>query len=264
MGSVTGFGKNIGTAVRSATESIGAFALLIIDTVKKIPRRPFRVHLVTEQMENIGYYSLPIVLLTAIFTGMIMVLQTGVQLERFGAKLYAMGGAAIALTRELAPVLTSLVLAGRVGAGITAEIGTMKVTEQIDALETLATDPVQYLVVPRFIAAAIMLPVLTMLANVVGIAGGMFVAVFSLRLTFSLCYQTTLDWITFSDLYSGLAKSIVFGLVIACVGCYQGLTTTGGAEGVGKATTRAVVTGSVLILVSDYFLTEWLLKFLSL
>ena len=250
--------------IRRMTEEVGEFTCLLIDVLRKIATRPFRLKLTIEQMESIGYHSLPIVLLTSVFTGMIMVLQTGIQLERFGAKIYAMGGATIALTRELGPVLTSLVLAGRVGAGISAEIGTMKVTEQIDAMETLATDPVHYLVVPRFIAGMLMLPVLTVLSDVIGILGGMVVAKASLGLGYRLSYQTALSWMTFSDLYSGLAKTVFFGMIIALVGCFQGLKTRGGAEGVGKSTTRAVVIGSVLILISDYFLTEWLLKFLTI
>ncbi len=252
----------IGSVVNSVLQELGSFALMVLDTFRKTPARPWRWSLLLEQMESIGFNSLPIVLLTSTFTGMIMVLQTGIQLERFGAKVYAVGGATVALARELGPVLTSLVLAGRVGAGIAAELGTMKVSEQVDALETLATDPIHYLVVPRFVAACIMLPILATLSNVVGILGGMVVAKLSLGLSYRLSYRTALEWLTFEDLYSGLAKTLFFGMIISLVGCYHGMKTSGGAEGVGRSTTKAVVTGSVLILVSDYFLTEWLLTFL--
>lgn len=252
----------IGTVVNDTLRDVGSFSLMVWDTLIRIPMRPYRWRLLLQQMESIGFNSLPIVLLTATFTGMIMVLQTGVQLERFGAKVYAVGGATVALARELGPVLTSLVLAGRVGAGIAAELGTMKVSEQVDALETMATDSIHYLVVPRFVAALFMLPVLAMLSNVVGILGGMVVAKISLGLSYRLSYRTAMEWLTFEDLYSGLAKTFFFGMIISLVGCYHGMQTTGGAEGVGQATTKAVVAGSVLILISDYFLNEWFLTFL--
>lgn len=264
MGSISDILHAIGTRVSNALSAAGSFTILFLDTIRKIPMRPFRFHLFIEQMESIGVNSLPIVLLTSVFTGMIIVLQTGVQLERFGAKLYAVGGATVALARELGPVLTSLVLAGRVGAGISAELGTMKVSEQVDALEVLATDPVHYLVVPRFVAAMIMLPILAVLSLTIGLMGGILVANLSFGVTIRQSYYTVLLWLTPEDLFSGLAKTFVFGIIIAMVGCYHGLNTSGGAEGVGKATTKAVVAGSVLILISDYFLTEWFMTLFSI
>ena len=241
-------------------ETTGKLTSLFFATIYQIVKGPKRIKLTIEQMEIIGVQSLPIALLTATFTGMVLVLQTGVQLERFGGKLYAVGIAAIALTREIGPVLTSVVLAGRVGAGITAEIGTMKVTEQIDALRTLATDPINYLVAPRFIAGIIMLPLVTVLADWVGILGGVLTAKLSLGISVTQSINTAFDWLALRDFFSGIMKTSVFGGIIAIVGCYNGFETSGGAEGVGQSTTRSVVMASILILISNYFLTEWILK----
>ena len=246
--------------VTSFLEVTGNLTTLFVSTIYHIIKGPKRIKLTIEQMEIIGVQSLPIALLTATFTGMVLVLQTGVQLDRFGGKLYAVGIAAIALTREIGPVLTSVVLAGRVGAGITAEIGTMKVTEQIDALRTLATNPINYLVAPRFIAGIIMLPLVTVLADWVGIFGGVLTAKLSLGISVTQSVTTAFDWLALRDFFSGVTKTSVFGGIIAIVGCYHGFETTGGAEGVGQATTRSVVMSSILILVSNYFLTEWILK----
>jgi phospholipid/cholesterol/gamma-HCH transport system permease protein len=198
------------------------------------------------------------------FTGMVLVLQTATGLMRFAAKDIASGIAAIAFTREIGPVLTSVVLAGRVGAGIAAEVGTMKVTEQIDALRTLATNPIHYLVVPRFIAALVMLPVITVFADVVGLLGGYLVGVYNIGIPPQTYLQITRDWLALSDLTSGVFKTTVFGMIIAIVACYQGFNAEGGAEGVGRATTRAVVTGSILILISNYFLTDFIIRYSGL
>ncbi len=242
----------------------GKIVLLIFSTIKIICAKKPRINLIFQQMENVGVQSLPIALLTATFTGMVLVLQTGIQLERFGAKLYASGIAARALTREIGPVLTSIVLAGRVGAGITAEIGTMKVTEQLDAMRCMAVDLVDYLVAPRFIAALIMLPLLTILSDLVGIAGGFIVGVSSLGITPQLYFNSTLLWLEHGDLWSGIFKSIFFGGVIAIIGCHNGFEAGYGAQGVGQATTKSVVMSSITILVLDYFLTSWIIKIFSL
>jgi phospholipid/cholesterol/gamma-HCH transport system permease protein len=223
-------------------------------------RRPFRLRLILQQMEHIGYQSLPIVLLTSAFTGMVLVLQTGIGLERFGAKLAASGVAAIAFAREIGPVLTSVVLAGRVAAGIAAEIGTMRVTEQVDAMESLAVDPIHYLVVPRLLAAIIMIPALVVLADLIGILGGVVVAVTRLGLTARVYWETTFDYLTMRDFLGGLAKSPFFGAIIALIGCYCGFRVTGGAQGVGRGTTTAVVVASITILVANYFLTNIIIE----
>jgi len=247
-------------ALARFVEETGEIFLLLLGTLRALLTARPRLGMILEQMEQIGVQSLPIALLTATFTGMVLVLQTGVQLQQLGAKTLASGIAAIALCREIGPVLTSVVLAGRVGAGITAEIGTMKVTEQIDAMRALATDPVYYLVVPRFVAAIVMLPTITVLADFVGIFGGMIVGVNTLDLSSRLYLDTTFEWLSYRDYLSGILKTLVFGMIIAIIGCYQGFRTEGGAEGVGKATTRSVVMSSILILISNYFLAEWILR----
>ena len=248
------------TVIVGFIEQTGEIVLLILNTAIALLTKKPRLRMILQQMEQIGLQSLPIALLTATFTGMVLVLQTGVQLQQLGAKTLASGIAAIALCREIGPVLTSVVLAGRVGAGITAEIGTMKVTEQIDAMRSLATDPIHYLVVPRLVAAALMLPAITVLADCVGIGGGMIVGVNSLGLSSRLYLDNTFEWLSYRDYFSGIFKTVIFGIIIAIIGCYQGFRTEGGAEGVGKSTTRSVVTSSILILISNYFLAEWILR----
>ncbi|MDD3905276.1 MAG: ABC transporter permease [Candidatus Omnitrophica bacterium] len=207
------------------------------------------------QMVFAGVGSLMITSFVAFFTGIVIAMQSAYQLARFGANIYVAPMVAVALARELAPVLTALVVTGRVGAAIAAELGTMKVTEQIEALETMALNPVRFLVVPRFLALLIMLPCLTVLADIIGIFGGFLVGVFNLHLdpyryiTFSFKYM---QW---KDVWTGLVKSVVFAITIAMVGCHTGLKTKGGAEGVGKATTMSVVTSFILIILFDCILT---------
>nr|HQH74621.1 ABC transporter permease [bacterium] len=204
--------------------------------------------------------SVPIALLTAVFTGMVLVLQTGTQLRPMGMKVYASGISAISFAREIGPVLTSVVLAGRVSAGITAEIGTMKVTEQIDALKTLGTNPVSYLVVPRFIAATVMFPALTILAIAVGIGGGFVVGVTILQITPGMYITNIWKFLTLQDYFSGLFKTIFFGMIVGIVGCFKGFETGFGAQGVGEATTQSVVMSSILILVANFLLTTWIIQ----
>ena len=242
-------------------DEFGRMAIFVGRSLSRGARVFRRRKLLLQQMEEIGVNSIPIAFLTSTFTGMVLVLQTGLQLEPWGAKMYAGGIAAVALAREIGPALTAVVLAGRVGAGMTAEIGTMKVTEQIDAMRALATDPLDYLVIPRFFAAVIMLPVITVGAIVVGFLGGLIVAATALNLSPRLYLETSLnDWVTVVDFYAGVGKTAVFGAIIALVGCYYGFNTSGGAEGVGQATTRSVVTASILILISNYFMSDWILK----
>lgn len=251
----------LGAVAQRFFGTAGRMSIFAAQTATLTFRRPFRLGLIAEQMQNMGVYSLPIALLTAMFTGMVLVLQTATGLMRFGAKDIASGIAAIAFAREIGPVLTSIVLAGRVGAGIAAEVGTMKVTEQIDALRTLAANPIHYLVVPRFVAGLIMLPVITVFADCIGLLGGYLVGVYNIGIPSQTYLQTTREWLALQDLTSGIFKTTVFGMIIAIVACYQGFNAEGGAEGVGRATTRAVVTGSILILISNYFLTDFIVRY---
>ncbi|MBZ0113511.1 MAG: ABC transporter permease [Thermoanaerobaculia bacterium] len=209
-----------------------------------------------KQAVRVGVDSTPVVLLTALFTGMVMALQTFSTLQRFHAEGYVGSLVALSMVRELSCVLGGLVVAGRSGSAMGAEIGTMRVTEQIDALEVLATDPIQYLVVPRVWAATLMLPLLIALADGIGIAGGYLVAVGLLGANPITYLDSTFQYMDAGDISSGLIKAAVFGLLISLIGCQQGYYTTGGAEGVGKATTRAVVVASMAILISDFFLTK--------
>ncbi|HYU52143.1 MAG TPA: ABC transporter permease, partial [Gemmatimonadaceae bacterium] len=230
--------------------------------------KPFYAADLFQQMDNIGVGSLGIVLLTGFFTGMVLALQTSVQLTTFGATDYIGTLVTGSMIRELGPVLAGLMVAGRVGSGIAAQLGSMRVTEQIDALNTLGTDPIKKLVTPRVLAALIMLPVLTIINDFVGILGGNVIAKYYLGKPASLYWRTVYEQMltngfTFhyipNDFIQGLVKPFVFGGIISTVACYNGLNTTGGTEGVGVATTRTVVAASILILVTDYFLTQVIL-----
>lgn len=216
-----------------------------------------------QQIEAIGTLSVPVVLVTALFTGMVLALQAGITLEVKLKGVTQFMGRTVALPfiRELGPVLTGLIVTGRIGSAIAAEIGTMAVTEQLDALKTLATPPLRYLGVPRLLACVLMLPVLTALANIVGLTGGFIVAKLLLGIPANVYWGDIPEMVTAADLLSGLGKTFFFGGIIAIVSCYQGFNTQGGAEGVGHATTRAVVWSSILILVSDYFLTAFFALF---
>ncbi len=239
-------------------EETGRMAVLQLKVAVALVRPPFPFRLTVQQMELVGVRSLPVVLITAVFTGAVMALQTFSGFKRFGAESLVGTVVALSLTRELGPVLSSIMVAGRAGSAMAAELGTMKVTEQIDALATLATDPVRYLVVPRFVATILVMPLLTVFADLLGILGGYAVAVYVLGTSSTLYVNRTFDYLELSDVTSGLIKSAVFGGIIAFVGCYQGFNTEGGAEGVGKATTRAVVVASILILINNYLLTALL------
>jgi len=206
-------------------------------------------------MYNIGVLSFPIVFLVSLFTGMVLALQSAYQLTKMDAQMYISSLVALSVVRELGPVLTALVIAGRVGASITAELGTMKVTEQIDALETLAANPVKYLVVPRFLALCLMLPILTIYADFIGIAGGYLIGVYKLLIGPTIYMKMTFDPLMFKDIFSGLFKSLIFAVIICIVSCYEGFRTEGGAEGVGKSTTLSVVTSFILIIAADCLFT---------
>ena len=207
-------------------------------------------------MIEIGYYSLPVVGLTAIFTGMVLALQSYTGFARFSAESAIPNVVVISITRELGPVLAGLMVAGRVGAAMAAEIGTMRVTEQIDALHTLATNPFKYLVAPRLIAGLTMLPILVFIADIIGVFGGYVVASYKLGFNPATYLKNTLDFVEPMDVISGLVKAGVFGFLITLMGCYHGYNSRGGAQGVGAATTNAVVSASILILCFNYFITE--------
>ena len=235
---------------------MGRFFQILGRTLAWTFRPPYDFQQLTRQMVRIGVDSLPVVLLTALFTGMVMALQTFSTLKRFNAEGYVGSLVAISMVRELAPVISSLLIAGRCGSAMGAELGTMRVTEQIDALEVLATDPVHYLVVPRVWATILMLPLLIVVADVIGIAGGYLISVVYFGANPVTYVENTFRFMDLADLSSGLIKAAVFGLIIAVVGCQKGYFTRGGAEGVGRATTRAVVLASIAILISDFFLTK--------
>lgn len=207
------------------------------------------------QMVFVGLRSVLIVFFVDIFTGIVLAMQTAYQLEKMGAVLYVASLVAISLCRELSPVLTALVVAGRAGSAIAAELGTMKVSEQIEALDTMAINPVRFLAVPRFLALLVMLPALTVLGNLSGILGGFIVGTGSLSINPDLYMQTTFKYLEIKDIYTGLIKSVVFGIIIALISCYEGLNTKGGAEGVGRATTRSVVFSFILIILADCVIT---------
>jgi phospholipid/cholesterol/gamma-HCH transport system permease protein len=236
--------------------AIGSGALFGLHAFRAVFAPPWRVTLTLRQMVLIGVRSLPIVSITALFTGMVLAFQTAYQINRFGAEIYVGGIVAMSMFRELGPVLTALVVAGRVGAGITAELGSMRVTEQIDAMESMGVDPFNYLVAPRLVASVLMLPILTIYADFVGYFGGFMVGVFKVGLDARQFIDRTIQIVGPGDILGGLAKTIVFGAIIAVVGCHMGFKSKGGAQGVGQATTLSVVASSILILIADYIMTS--------
>jgi phospholipid/cholesterol/gamma-HCH transport system permease protein len=246
----------LGDRVLDAIDRLGKFMQLAGQTARSALQPRFPWLEVLRQLEAIGARSSTIVLITALFTGMVLALQTGIALARFGAKPYVGAVVGLSLARELGPVLTALMVGGRVGAGITAEIGAMQVTEQVDAIRSMGADPVQKLVLPRVLAATFALPLLTALADVLGILGGLVLSWAQFGIDPSFYLQTVTNNVKVEDLLSGIAKTFVFGWLIAMVGCSTGLQTTGGTEGVGRATTRAVVVASIGVLVTDFFLTQ--------
>ncbi len=229
--------------------------VLFLQALSWLVRPPFRIRLYFKQMEFIGVNSLFVVALTSLFTGMVLALQTFYAFSMFGAESLVGATVALSMTRELGPVITGLMVTGRAGSAICAEIGTMRVTEQVDALTVMAINPVQYLVLPRIVAGVIMLPLLTIISNSMGILGGYLVGVQLLDIHGGMFMNKIQEHVTMADVYNGLIKASAFGGILTLVGCYKGFYTRGGAEGVGRSTTQAVVMSSVLILVSDYFLT---------
>ena len=261
----------LNTRAKHSFLSIQEYFTLAWNALRFVFARPFYGRDVIQQMDEIGVKSLGIVLLTGLFTGMVLALQSSVQLQSLGMTMYIGRLVAGSMIRELGPVLAGLMVAGRVGSGIAAQLGSMKVTEQIDALNTLGTDPIKKLVTPRVVATIVMLPVLTVINDMVGIIGGNLIVTLMLGLPSSLYWRTVWEQIMAggflfgvipNDFVQGITKPIVFGAVISITACYFGLRTTGGTEGVGQSTTKTVVTASILILVTDYFLTQILLSVL--
>jgi phospholipid/cholesterol/gamma-HCH transport system permease protein len=237
-------------------EYIGGLSQLVGDTLRGCFTRPFYSTEVLNQMDELGVKSLSITGITAFVTGGVLALQTAYSLEAFGGKTFVGRIVALSLVRELGPILTALMVAGRVGSGITAELGSMTVTEQVDALRTMAISPTRRLVVPRVVATVVMMPVLTSIADLLGIIGGLGIAVLEIHMTAQDYVTSIWQQLQISDICSGLSKTVFFGLEIAAIGCYNGLHVEGGAEAVGRSTTRTVVFASICILVSDFFLTK--------
>jgi len=247
----------VGRTFLAFLTAIGRLAIFTAYAMLHCVRPPFYGRLFLRQMIDIGYYSLPVVGLTALFTGMVLALQSYSSFARFNAEDAVATVVVLSMTRELGPVLGGLMVAGRIGASMAAEIGTMRVTEQIDALTTLSTNPFKYLVVPRLVAGLTMLPVLVLVADVVGVFGGFLIGVSKLDFNPSRYLSSTWQFLEVVDVVSGLVKAAVFGFLIALMGCYHGYFSRGGAQGVGAATTNAVVSASILILSANYLITEF-------
>lgn len=246
----------VGHSILSFFQSIGALALFIGKATAKCFAPPFYPRLILKQFIDIGYYSLPVVGMTALFTGMVLALQSYTGFTRFNAEGAIAGVVALSVTRELAPVLAGLMVAGRVGASIAAEIGTMRVTEQIDALVTLSVNPFKYLIAPRVIAGTLMLPILVLIGDIIGIYGGYIVSIYNLGFSSGNYIAQTWDILERMDVLSGLIKAAAFGFIVSMMGCYHGFNSGRGAQGVGTATTYAVVSASILILITNYILTQ--------
>jgi phospholipid/cholesterol/gamma-HCH transport system permease protein len=246
----------IGRVVLSACRVVGDLALFALEGLSHLLRPPFYARLFLRQLIEIAYFSLPVVSLTAIFTGMVLALQSYTGFARFNAEGAVANVVVLSITRELGPVIASLMVAGRIGASFAAEIGTMRVTDQIDALTTLSTHPMKYLVAPRLLAGIVALPLLVVVADILGVMGGFIIAVAKLGFNPANYLADTMRFMETSDVVSGLVKAAVFGFLITLMGCFFGYHSRGGAQGVGNATTSSVVAASVLILAFDYVLTE--------
>ena len=246
----------VGRAFIAFLQTAGRLGIFGFHGVRHVFAPPFYLRLIGRQMMSIGYFSLPVVGLTALFTGMVLALQIYIGSVRFNAESAVASIVVLGITRELGPVLGGLMVAGRVSAAMAAEIGTMRVTEQIDALTTLATDPFKYLVAPRLIAGTLTLPVLVLVADIIGVMGGWIVGVAKLDFNSVAYLRNTWEFLQFEDVFSGLVKAAVFGFIISLMGCYNGYRSKGGAQGVGQATTNAVVSASILILTFNYLVTE--------
>lgn len=248
--------------VKSAVLEMQEYVRLQVATIRAILTPPYYFRDIVQQFEYIGVGSLTVVVLTGFFTGAVLALQTGITLDQFGARPLVGRLVSASMVKELGPVLTGLMLAGRVGSGIAAELGSMVVTDQINALRALGTDPVRKLVVPRVLAGLLMAPVLTVIANTVGIFGGWLIAVFQLRVSSSLYWMSIVEVLYIQDVWMGLIKPFCLGYVIVTIGCYVGLRTRGGTQGVGRATTNAVVAASVAVIAVNFFVTRLLITLL--
>ena len=248
--------QQIGKNSINFTRQIGILAIFIGKTIASLGKKPLYLGLIFKQLLFIGYYSLPVVAMTAFFSGAVLALQSYTSFSRFSAEGSVATVVVLAITRELGPVLAGLMVAGRVGASIAAEIATMRVTEQIDALFTLSTDPIKYLVAPRVLAAVITLPCLVLIGDIIGVMGGYLVSTYKLGFNSTSYIISTMEHLRSIDVISGLVKAAVFGFIISIMSCYHGYYSDKGARGVGSATTAAVVSSSIIILISNYLITE--------
>lgn len=256
MRSIQKIVQEVGRDTLVFLKDFGKFCIFAFNSIRYSITPKWYFGLILKQMLKIGFYSLPVIGLTAIFTGGVLALQTFSGAARFSAESTVPTIVVLSITRELGPVLAGLMVTGRISASIAAEVGTMRVTEQIDALKTLSTNPFRYLVSPRIIASFITMPILVLIADIIGIMGGFLASVYSLGFSAGPYIQKTFEYLETEDIVSGLIKAAVFGYIIALMGCFHGYNSKGGAEGVGKATTNAVVTGSILILLFNYIMTE--------
>ena len=248
----------MGESVIEWIEELGGMAQMLVEALAWAVRPPFRLRVLLQTIEEVGVGSLFIVLLTGVFTGLVMAYQSIYAFGLFGAESLVGGAVAISLARELAPVLTALMVAGRTGSSMTTELGTMRVTEQIDAMAVMAVNPIQYLVTPRVLATILMMPILTLLFNFVGIVAAYGISVFAINVDPGIFVLKIQDFVDLYDLQNSAIKGAVFGVIISVVGCYKGFYASGGAKGVGNATTSSVVTSSISILLADYILTVFM------
>jgi phospholipid/cholesterol/gamma-HCH transport system permease protein len=251
------------STVKNWVYQVQEFTYLSYRTFAALLTRPRYVSEMFLQMDAMGVGSLNIVILTGLFTGMVLALNTALSLETFGAKNYVGRVVSISMVRELGPVLTALMVAGRVGSGIAAEIGSMMVTDQINAMRAMGSDPLRKLVVPRLVAGLIMVPILTVLSDTVGLFGGWLISIIILKIPGGLYFSSAIDTLRINDIIGGMIKPVVFGYIIAMVGCHMGMTTSGGTQGVGRSTTQSVVVCSVMILASDFLMTRVLYTFMQ-
>ena len=248
--------RAIGAASIRFLAATGRLTVFALNGVSHVLRPPVYLRLIGRQMIDIGYYSLPVVGMTTLFAGMVLALQSHTGFARFNAEGVIPSVVVLSICRELSPVLAGLMIAGRIGAAMAAELGTMRVTEQIDALETLSTNPMKYLIVPRLLAGVTMLPLLVLIGDALGVFGGFVVSVYKLGFNDQTYLINTWNFVETVDILAGLVKAAIFGFLVALMGCYHGFHSRGGAQGVGAATTNAVVSASILILIANYLITE--------
>jgi phospholipid/cholesterol/gamma-HCH transport system permease protein len=247
----------LGASLTGTVSEIGRIAMFAGETLKGCLRPPWRIRMILTHSIQLGVRAMPLAMVTALFVGMVIVLQTGYELTAFGVKQYVPGGAAKALTRAMIPIFTALVVGARTAASIAAELGTMRVTEQIDAMSVLDVAPRGYLVVPRVIATTLMVPIVTIYADAVGLVGGMLIGWLGLQISTELYWNVTFQYLTLSDVLTGILKTFFFGATMGICGCYFGFHAEGGAEGVGKATTRAAVFTMLSLILLEYLLSTW-------